>query len=139
MIPNKDFYFFTDSSFFSLEETFLPSEWRQETQDNTPYLVICREQATSQRGEVLVGIRHGITGPAQQEAPCAALSLLPDLVQVGIQSEIPPLSAAETFHSHLVTYSKSDENAIDPGQSTAHDSYSGHLFSSAITLCLKFK
>lgn len=73
------------------------------TRQRSAHLVVCRQQASFQFAEVLVGVGHSVAGAVQQEVPGTALPLLSDLVQVSIQGKIPPFSAAEIFRNNVIT------------------------------------
>lgn len=120
-IPNKDLTSSRSPFSSAFERDSYPL-----TGDKTaaPHRVVCRQQASFQLGEVFVSVRHGIAGPVQQEVPRAARPLFPDLVQVGVQSKVPPLSAAETFQNRPITNQERGKNAVDPGRPTTHHSHS---------------
>lgn len=78
-----------------------------------PHPVVCMQRASFQLAEVFVSVRHSVAGPVQQEVPGTALPLLSDLVQVGIQSKIPPFSAAEMIHNNVNYFSHKEHQIID--------------------------
>lgn len=94
---------FPDSIFLAFERTAFLTPDDKIHKEGSAHLVVCRQHASFQFAEVLVGVEHIVSGAVQQEVPGTALPLLSDLVQVSIQGKIPPFSAAEIFHNNVIT------------------------------------